>query len=999
MISVIGQYLAVVMGVLLLVPASALSQTQDRISLLDDFGEHPKGDTLFIFGSVASIDPKSSLILQIINPDGDLCQIQQLDVRPSGQFLTEPIPLKGKFCGITGEYQVRLFYGDYLETSSFSVSTLRFTEPSGAELFDSAVDLVTSKINSVAEKTNSNTLIYTERLEDLKNDSSEGTISGLERLYVDLWADFFIEDDLFEIDPIFQPAVLESLDSTGALVESGKISFQRAQDIDRQTFAAIFYYEIGDSKKAIEKLNDVFFSVKNADPIKIESKKEITFSELEETLLNLMRKTNSVMSKNVKEEIAFIFSRGTAPLYINELNNLLDLLTESRYLDVISRNKNPLYRIAQNDWNSTKSSMVNQESIEELLETREKVSKIHEAALILRDLDNVDRFISSDRDENSELANLLLPDWDELSSDLELATSIDDIIDARQEIKNMKDAVEVSSRISKAVEISKSINVDQKLVDEWEVLLSQVEEADSIPEILSLVSSFESSINDLRNKRNPISSLQFQYESMKAKAELQADYKNLFVINNALKILDTAQKMEEGNPSVSRIDRIEVLLTWVSQIAPEIKSELDSFTGDIYKIRASDILQRAQSIENLVDMGLTKNRFLTGYIDFTESVKERLEVARNLVIQDDLDRADAIVRDLFSEWRQVSEAYADDPHGSDVGYSRDELQRIEYREKLESISNFVSTFYNADFAIHAAEYNSLTKEAYDLIDYGNFIDAQDKISEIGNFVRENLGQNSEQIIFEIEYDFENELWILSGFVDTGNFDRRERVLVTIYNMDGSENSSLKFWNTKTGKFFTQWEAPAEPGLYVVMLEYYEAKSSRLVNVEERLDRVFSTDDRDIAELAREFEDLKTFVEKFGGKNYGDNTSRFSPILDDIRRNLNERDEASVDQKLSELKQLIERYLPVRSRSAVIETQYENNALYISGAVQKTLSFSEDLYIDIFDQKGNRVEEIALKDTSSGKFNEIVSKPFEPGTYVAQLEYHNLVVTDFFTVYS
>jgi hypothetical protein len=72
---------------------------------------------------------------------------------------------------------------------------------------------------------------------------------------------------------------------------------------------------------------------------------------------------------------------------------------------------------------------------------------------------------------------------------------------------------------------------------------------------------------------------------------------------------------------------------------------------------------------------------------------------------------------------------------------------------------------------------------------------------------------------------------------------------------------------------------------------------------------------------------------------------------------------------------------------------------VSGAVQKTLSFSEDLFVDIFDQRGNLVEEIALKDTSSGHFTENISIPFKSGTYVAQLQYHDLLVTDFFVVRS
>ncbi|KAG2478648.1 MAG: hypothetical protein NPMRTH1_360001 [Nitrosopumilales archaeon] len=88
---------------------------------------------------------------------------------------------------------------------------------------------------------------------------------------------------------------------------------------------------------------------------------------------------------------------------------------------------------------------------------------------------------------------------------------------------------------------------------------------------------------------------------------------------------------------------------------------------------------------------------------------------------------------------------------------------------------------------------------------------------------------------------------------------------------------------------------------------------------------------------------------------------------------------------------------MRSRSAVIEAQFDNDKLILSGAVYKTLSFSEDLFIDIFDQRGNLVNEVALKDGASGHFSKVISQPFSPGVYVAQLEYHDLIVTDFFSV--
>ncbi len=63
---------------------------------------------------------------------------------------------------------------------------------------------------------------------------------------------------------------------------------------------------------------------------------------------------------------------------------------------------------------------------------------------------------------------------------------------------------------------------------------------------------------------------------------------------------------------------------------------------------------------------------------------------------------------------------------------------------------------------------------------------------------------------------------------------------------------------------------------------------------------------------------------------------------------------------------------------------------------KQLSFREDLFVDIFDQKGKHMEEIAFDD-QGGSFNEVLSIPLTRGTYVAQLEYHDLIVTDFFTV--
>ena len=563
---------------------------------------------------------------------------------------------------------------------------------------------------------------------------------------------------------------------------------------------------------AIDLLTDVFVDIRNVNPEKAINQRTPTFDELEETLLNLMKKSDTVMSKSVKNEVGFIFARGTAPVYSDEITELIDILSKSRYLDVVSRKQSDLYRLVQSDWESLKPSLTGKETIEELISSNTRVSELHQASILLRELDNVDRFISSDSEENSDLANLIMPEWTSLEGNLALASSVDDILESESKINQMAKVIEISSRISKSVEISQASGVDRGLVDDWKLLLERVDNANSINDVLEIVSEFDQSMTELREKRNPLVVLEFQYKTMKEKAELQADYENLFLIDNALRILDTAKQMESGNPSITRIDRIEVLLTWVSDISPKIKSDLDSYNKDAYKIRASDILQRAKSLENLVELSITKNRFLPNYIEFTETFNEKIDTVRDLVIKNDLDQADELVRDLFDEWTVVSQAYTDDPYGSNVGYTKDEIKRIDFRKKLDVLSNMVSTFYNVGFLDYVDEYHEKMADADELIQRANFVDAESKIFEIGNYLSEYLVLHDENIIYDISFDMEKDMWIINGATEKSVFDRRENLYVTVYNMDGSKHSSLEFTDTKQGNFFTQWIAPTDPGL-------------------------------------------------------------------------------------------------------------------------------------------------------------------------------------------
>ena len=828
------------------------------------------------------------------------------------------------------------------------------------------------------------------------SNQTSSNLSELESVYVDLWNEFLVDDLLFEIEPLIRPSISSSLDSVQKLLDEDEISFSVAKSINEIIFSAIFYYEIGDIPKAIGLLTDVSVEIRNVNPEKTNTVRTPTFDELEETLLNLMKKSDTIMNRQVHQEVGFIFARGTAPIYSDEITDLIDILSKARYLDIVSRKQSDLYRLVQSDWERLKPSFDNKDSIEDLLASKIRVSELHQISIILQKLDGVDRFISSDSKDNSDLANLIMSDWQALELDLALATSVDDILKSELKINQMAKVIDISSRINKSVEISQSIDIDSSLVADWKLLLERVENAKSIDDILDIVSEFDQSMSDLREKRNPLLVLEFQYHTMKQKAEIQADYKNLFLIDNALKILDTAKQMESGNPSITRIDRIDVLLTWVSSIAPEIKSDLDSYNKDAFKVRASDILQRAKSIENLVELSLTKNRFLPNYIEFTETFNEKIDNVRDLVIKNDLDQADKLVRELFDEWTMVSKAYADDPLGSDVGYTADEIKRIEFRKVLDTFSNMVSTFHNAGFSDYVDEYNEKMDAAHDLIDIANFVDTESKILEIANYLSDHLVLNNEHLIYDISFDAEKNIWIIQGATEKSVFDRRENLYVTVYNMDNSIHSSLEFTDTKQGNFYTQWIAPTDPGLYIVQLQYQNSKATQIVHVEEEFDYQYVDSNLNMVELAREFEELHSFAKEFGGENFASNP-RFASVINEIKSGFTDVNAEFVDDNLDELKIIIERYLPIRNPTAPIEASYGGDKLVISGRVLKLVEFSEDLFIDIYNQKGNLVKEIILKDDPTGLFTKVVSQPFDSGMYVVQLQYHNLIVTDFFNV--
>jgi len=314
---------------------------------------------------------------------------------------------------------------------------------------------------------------------------SNNDLEELEKIYVDLSNEFFTDEFIFEINPIIRPAISSSLNSVASMLEDDEISFEVAKSIDSEIFSSAFYYEIGDKKKGLDILSDAFVEVRNVNPQKTPVR-ILTFDEIEETLLNLMKKSNTILTRPVKEEIGFIFARGTGPLYTAELSELVDLLSKARYLDIVSRKQSDLYQIINNEWDREKDSFRSKSTIDKVLENKDDTIKLHQGAIILRNLDNIDRFISSDSDENSELANILMPDWESLKSKLERASSVEDIIESESDIIKMKKTIDISSRISKSVEISKDIGIDNRLASDWARLLERVDDANSIDEILEM---------------------------------------------------------------------------------------------------------------------------------------------------------------------------------------------------------------------------------------------------------------------------------------------------------------------------------------------------------------------------------------------------------------------------------------------------------------------------------------------------------------------------------
>lgn len=963
----------VMLAALMLIPAHALAQSNYQIVVQDDFGAHARGDSVFVFGSVARPNPDLRMVIQVVNPSGDLCRIEQTAPLSDGSFISESVRLSGPVCGDPGRYDVLLFYGTDRASSSFELVSLGAAE-AGRDPGDVVQDML-----SLVSESGIDVSEFRPRL---------GSSGDLEGVYVDLWSRFNVSGAILQVSPEFRAAAQAALDEGARLLESGELDYLDSEAIDKKVYAAMFKYETGDRAGAADLVSEAFSQLRQSDPA---APRPATFAELEDTLINLMTKNNTILSGPVKEDLAFVLARGTAPLFADNLADLVDMLSKSRYLEIVLRNDSSLYRLIESEWSMLSLALPELSSIDSLLEEKPSVDRLHEAAILLRHLDSVDRFLP-DEGEDGDLAALIRPSWDTLSARLGGAGSVDDILDMRADITRMKDVVDISSRISRSIQIASSTGLDQGYSSGWSQMLDRVSEASSLEQVLETISEFEQSIVDLRENRSPLPQLRLEYERLRQQAQARADYESLVDIDRALRIIKSA---EDTGPGTSQLERVEVLLVWASQKAPQIRASLERTTDqEADRERQADILQRIQSLDNLAELSITKNRFLPGFVEFADSIAERVDAARQKAINGNYAGADSDIRALFQEWRIVTDAYENSPRGSPSGYSLDEIKRIEYRERLEQYQEAVSNFTNDGFAPHYAEYQSLNDEAHNMLEYGNFVDAERRIDRIGQYLAEHLVLKNPDIFFDIEYDHEDDSWTISGAVNK-EYNDREKLTLTVSDSDGDRVGLLEFFDTTQGTFFTKWREPVEPGLYVIMMQYRDRFASNLVHVEDGETHEPLPGELEMIEISREFSELERFMREYGGDR-ADNP-RFEPVLASVREGLAGRDRGQADRGMDDLRLLIERYLPVRHRDAVIEAGYGGGSLELSGAVRKSVAFSEDLFVDVRDQGGELVFSSALKDDASGMFYESVVRSLSPGMHVVVLEYHDLTVTDFFRV--
>jgi hypothetical protein len=91
-------------------------------------------------------------------------------------------------CGLSGDYDIKLFYGDYSTAATFQVTPNYYQKPSEQTLLKNAEQLVSDKINLIDSEFGLGTTFFNR----LNIAVSDNDLQELEDIYVDLSNEFFI---------------------------------------------------------------------------------------------------------------------------------------------------------------------------------------------------------------------------------------------------------------------------------------------------------------------------------------------------------------------------------------------------------------------------------------------------------------------------------------------------------------------------------------------------------------------------------------------------------------------------------------------------------------------------------------------------------------------------------------------------------------------------------------------------------------------------------------
>jgi predicted secreted protein with PEFG-CTERM motif len=97
------------------------SSPSSEITVETDEDEYEIGQTVEISGEVPDtlIEEDQRLLIRVNTPDGNPCRIDPIDVPSSGSFTYELV--LGGVCGVAGEYEVEVTYGDEEASTSFEL--------------------------------------------------------------------------------------------------------------------------------------------------------------------------------------------------------------------------------------------------------------------------------------------------------------------------------------------------------------------------------------------------------------------------------------------------------------------------------------------------------------------------------------------------------------------------------------------------------------------------------------------------------------------------------------------------------------------------------------------------------------------------------------------------------------------------------------------------------------------------------------------------------------